>query len=131
MKPLAGTSSQPKYNGCSALPGKRSRCWWTHSPVTMLTQQRYERRKSYCKPVLNSTKFQAWKLACWSWRPGSMKGSKMGQLNNFYQRLSKLENIPILASDIPPGSIVLPLVPLSEQEQAFVLAIPAGVKCDY
>ncbi len=55
----------------------------------------------------------------------------MAITNGFYQRLSKLENTPMLQSDIPPGSIVLPLAPLSENEQSYVLAIPAGVKCDY
>ncbi len=55
----------------------------------------------------------------------------MVQLNSFYRRLEKLEGLPILQNDIPPGSILLPLAPLSLSEQAYVLAIPAGVKRDY
>ena len=48
--------------------------------------------------------------------------------NNFYTRLQKLEQVPILQNDIPPGSILLPLSPLSASEQNYVKSIPAGVR---
>ncbi len=51
----------------------------------------------------------------------------MVQLNSFYRRLEKLEQLPILQHDIPPGSVLFPLGQLEASELEYVRSIPTGV----